>query len=112
MQATPQIRFEDGASYEAFMGVWSRIAGERFLQWLAPPAGLRWADVGCGNGAFTQLLFERCAPAEVCGIDPSPQQLAFARELGNAARRHTSSRAMRWHCRGPTRRSTPRRRRS
>jgi ubiquinone/menaquinone biosynthesis C-methylase UbiE len=80
MQATPQIRFEDGASYEAFMGVWSRIAGERFLQWLAPPAGLRWADVGCGNGAFTQLLFERCAPAEVCGIDPSPQQLAFARE--------------------------------
>lgn len=80
MESPPQIRFEDGASYEAFMGVWSRLAGEKFLQWLAPRAGLRWADVGCGNGAFTELLFDRCAPAEVFGIDPSPQQLAFARE--------------------------------
>ena len=80
MEAPPQIRFEDGASYEAFMGVWSRIAGEQFLHWLAPPAGWRWADVGCGNGAFTELLFERCAPSEVFGIDPSPQQLAFARQ--------------------------------
>ena len=80
MESPPQIRFEDGASYEAFMGVWSRLAGEQFLRWLAPSAGWRWADVGCGNGAFTELLFERCAPAEVLGIDPSPQQLAFARE--------------------------------
>jgi ubiquinone/menaquinone biosynthesis C-methylase UbiE len=80
MEAPPQIRFEDGASYEAFMGVWSRLAGEQFLHWLAPRAGWRWADVGCGNGAFTELLFERCAPTEICGIDPSPQQLAFARE--------------------------------
>ena len=88
MEANPQIRFEDGASYEAFMGVWSRIPGERFLRWLAPSAGWRWADVGCGNGAFTELLFDRCAPAEVCGIDPSPQQLAFARERLAAAPAH------------------------
>ena len=80
MESPPQIRFEDGASYETFMGVWSRLAGEQFLHWLAPPAGWRWADVGCGNGAFTELLFARCAPAEVQGIDPSQQQLAFARE--------------------------------
>ena len=73
------IRFDDGAAYEHFMGVWSRLAGEDFLRWLAPPAGWRWADVGCGNGAFTELLFERCAPAQVEGIDPSPEQLAFAR---------------------------------
>ncbi|HEX6094163.1 MAG TPA: class I SAM-dependent methyltransferase [Dongiaceae bacterium] len=36
-------------------------------------------DVGCGNGAFTELLVERCAPAEVQGIDPSEGQLAYAR---------------------------------
>ena len=76
----PQIRFEDGAAYEGFMGTWSRLAGEEFLRWLAPPSGGRWADVGCGNGAFTELLFERCAPAHVEGIDPSEGQLAFARE--------------------------------
>src|SRR5262249_30620090 len=33
----------------------------------------------CGNGAFTELLVERCAPLEVQGIDPSEGQLAFAR---------------------------------
>jgi SAM-dependent methyltransferase len=61
------------------MGVWSRLAGEVFLGWLAPPSGLRWIDVGCGNGAFTEVLIRRCAPAEVQGVDPSPQQIAFAR---------------------------------
>jgi SAM-dependent methyltransferase len=73
------IRFDDGAAYEQMMGIWSRLAGEIFLQWLAPPPKLRWIDVGCGNGAFTELLVERCAPAEVQGIDPSEAQLAFAR---------------------------------
>jgi len=50
-----------------------------FLDWLAPKPGLRWLDVGCGNGAFTEMLVDRCAPATVQGIDPSEGQLAFAR---------------------------------
>jgi ubiquinone/menaquinone biosynthesis C-methylase UbiE len=77
--AEQTIRFNDGAAYEQMMGIWSRFVGEIFLDWLAPPSGLRWIDVGCGNGAFTQLLVERCAPLEVQGIDPSEGQLAFAR---------------------------------
>lgn len=77
--AQQEIRFDDGASYEQMMGVWSRLAGEVFLEWLAPPAGLRWIDIGCGNGAFTNLLVERCAPADIVGLDPSEGQLAFAR---------------------------------
>jgi SAM-dependent methyltransferase len=78
--AEPEIRFNDGAGYERMMGVWSRLAGTIFLDWLAPPPGLRWIDVGCGNGAFTELLVERCAPAAVHGIDPSEGQLAYASE--------------------------------
>jgi len=78
------IRFIDGAGYEQMMGIWSRSAGEVFLDWLAPSKGLRWADIGCGNGAFTELVVERCAPAHVVGVDPSPQQLAYARQ------RHTA----------------------
>src|SRR5580698_4327539 len=74
-----QIRFDDGAGYERMMGVWSRLAGEVFLDWVAPTSGLRWVDIGCGNGAFTELLVDRCAPAEVQGIDPSEAQLSFAR---------------------------------
>jgi ubiquinone/menaquinone biosynthesis C-methylase UbiE len=77
--AQPQIRFDDGAAYERMMGAWSRLAGEIFLEWLAPRFGLKWIDVGCGNGAFTELLVERCAPAEVQGIDPSEGQLTYAR---------------------------------
>ncbi len=76
---TEQIRFNDGAAYERYMGEWSRLAGETFLDWLAPKSGLRWLDVGCGNGAFTEMLVERCAPVSVHGIDPSEGQLAFAR---------------------------------
>ena len=61
------------------MGKWSQLVGEAFLQWLAPKSGLRWLDVGCGNGAFTEMLVERRAPVSVQGIDPSEAQLAFAR---------------------------------
>jgi SAM-dependent methyltransferase len=78
MAATP-IRFNDGGAYERGMGRWSRLAGEVFLDWLAPPTGVRWIDIGCGSGAFTELLYARCAPVEVQGIDPSDAQLAFAR---------------------------------
>jgi SAM-dependent methyltransferase len=77
--ATNQIRFEDGAAYERYMGKWSQLAGEAFLGWLAPPSGLRWLDVGCGSGAFTEMVVERCAPLSVEGIDPSEAQLAYAR---------------------------------
>ncbi len=76
---TSQIRFDDGAAYERYMGVWSQLAGRAFLEWLAPSAGLRWLDVGCGNGAFTELLIAHAAPASVDGMDPSEAQLAYAR---------------------------------
>ncbi|MGB4343646.1 MAG: class I SAM-dependent methyltransferase [Moraxellaceae bacterium] len=84
---TPQIRFDDGAAYERFMGIWSQTVGTAFLDWLAPPAGGQWLDVGCGNGAFTEMLIAQCAPDEVDGLDPSEGQLAYARTrtaLGNA----------------------------
>lgn len=77
--AQNEIRFDDGEAYERYMGKWSQLAGEQFLKWLAPKSGLRWLDVGCGNGAFTEMLAERHAPSEIHGIDPSVQQLAYAR---------------------------------
>jgi ubiquinone/menaquinone biosynthesis C-methylase UbiE len=84
--AEPQIRFDDGAAYERYMGDWSRPVGSVFLDWLAAPSGLKWIDVGCGNGAFTELLVERCAPTLVHGIDPSEAQIDFARKRPAARR--------------------------
>jgi SAM-dependent methyltransferase len=76
--------FTDGEAYERLMGRWSRLVGESFLDWLDAPKGLRWLDVGCGNGAFTEELIARCAPAAVTAIDPSEDQLAYARTRAGA----------------------------
>jgi len=73
------IRFDDGAGYEQMMGRWSLLVGAQFIDWLAVPAGGRWLDVGCGNGAFTEMMVQRCQPADVQAFDPSPGQLAYAR---------------------------------
>jgi ubiquinone/menaquinone biosynthesis C-methylase UbiE len=73
------IQFTDGEAYDRAMGPWSQLVGELFLEWLAPRPGLRWIDIGCGNGAFTESLIQHCAPTEVQGIDPSEAQIAFAR---------------------------------
>ena len=78
--STQDIRFNDGAAYERFMGRWSQPVGEQFLDWLAVEPGLAWLDVGCGNGAFTDILVRRMSPRAVAGLDPSPAQLSFARE--------------------------------
>ena len=75
---TNEIRFRDGAAYERYMGVWSQLAGEVFLDWLAPAPQQQWLDVGCGNGAFTEMISERSAPASLHGVDPSREQLAYA----------------------------------
>ena len=73
------IRFDDGAAYERYMGVWSQLAGDVFLDWLAPEPGLRWLDVGCGTGAFTETVVARCSPSLIEGVDPAEGQIAFAR---------------------------------
>lgn len=79
--AEVKITFDASDDYERFMGRWSRAIGEQFLAWLAPPAGARWLDIGCGTGAFSELILRRCAPGAVVGIDPSPAQIDYARKL-------------------------------
>ncbi len=79
------IRFDDGDAYEHGMGVYSRLVGTEFLEWVAAPPGLRWVDIGCGNGAFTELVMQRAAPVEVQALDPSEGQLLFARRRVGAA---------------------------
>lgn len=70
--------FNDGDAYERLMGHWSREAGSIFIDWLSPSNGLKWLDVGCGTGAFTDLVCERCTPSRICAIDPSKEQIDYA----------------------------------
>ncbi len=54
------------------------------LDWLAPQAGERILDLGCGDGALTERLV--AAGAEVTGTDFSPDMVAGARARGLDAR--------------------------
>jgi ubiquinone/menaquinone biosynthesis C-methylase UbiE len=73
------VYFDDAAAYEAFMGRWSRSAGQVFLDWIAPPKNARWLDVGCGTGIFTQLIVNTASPAAVSAVDPTQVQIDRAR---------------------------------
>lgn len=79
--AEVQVIFDAADDYERYMGRWSRAIGEEFLSWLAPPPDSRWLDIGCGTGAFSELILRRCAPKAVVGIDPSPPQIEYARKF-------------------------------
>jgi SAM-dependent methyltransferase len=58
-----------------------------FLVWLDQPAGKRWLDVGCGTGALTAAIVDRCSPGSVVGVEPSEGFLEqAARNLAGAAR--------------------------
>ena len=71
--------FNDGDAYEKSMGTWSRLVGDVFIKWLTAENELDWLDVGCGNGAFSELIVRSCSPKTVHAIDPSTEQIDFAR---------------------------------
>jgi trans-aconitate methyltransferase len=86
--------WNSGTPYERYVGRWSRRVAPHFLAWLDIPAGRRWVDVGCGTGALSATILERCAPARLVGVEPSrgfldtaKQRLAGRMEFhdGNAA---------------------------
>jgi SAM-dependent methyltransferase len=74
-----------GDAYEAYMGRWSRGLAREFVAWLKPGPALHWLEVGCGTGALTAAICERCTPASVMACDPSAAFVAHARAaIGDA----------------------------
>ena len=76
--------FTDGEAYDRAMGRMSRIAGEKFLDWLSLPDGLQWLDIGCGTGSFSELILARNAPGAIVAIDPSEEQIAYTKTKPSA----------------------------
>jgi SAM-dependent methyltransferase len=59
--------------------------GEAVIDRLAPSAGQRVVDVGCGTGATTIRLASLVTPGSVTGVDLSVPMLTFARSRADAA---------------------------
>jgi len=70
--------FDRAASYEPYVGRWSRLLGPVFLEWLAVAPGGRWLDVGCGTGVLTEAILAGAQPVSVAGIDLSEEFIRHA----------------------------------
>jgi SAM-dependent methyltransferase len=79
-EASRHDAWQAGDSYDRYMGRWSRRIAPRFLDWIAVPQGADWLEVGCGTGALSAAILERCYPKSLVGIDPSEGFLAQARD--------------------------------
>ena len=76
----PQVpdTFANGKAYEPYVGRWSRLVAELFLDWLSVPVSGDWLDVGCGTGALSQAILRRAQPKTVMGLDRSSGFVSFA----------------------------------
>ena len=69
-----------GATYEDFMGRWSRLLAPRFVSWLPVGPTANWLDVGCGTGALADAICVGADPASVVACDPSEPFIEYARQ--------------------------------
>ena len=72
--------WESGDPYERFMGRWSRVVGDKFIDWLEAPLDLKWLDVGCGTGALSEAILARQRPHTLYSIDQSMEFVRSAQE--------------------------------
>lgn len=70
--------FGESASYEKFMGRWSRQLAPLLVQFAGVRAGDAVLDVGSGTGSLAAAVREAAPSARVVGIDPSAAYVAYA----------------------------------
>ncbi len=68
------------AAYDEFMGRWSAPLAAQFVDTAGVRPEWRVLDVGCGPGALTAVLVERCGASAVSAVDPSESFVAATRE--------------------------------
>src|SRR5262245_61616931 len=69
-----------GATYEPYVGRWSRLVARAFVPWLAVPPREPLARCRLWAGALSQTRLQTAAPRVVTGIDRSAAYVTFARE--------------------------------
>jgi SAM-dependent methyltransferase len=78
--------WQSGDPYEYYMGRWSSLVATSFIDWLSPPTGLKWLDIGCGSGVLSEAVINKYKSAQVTAIDQSEAFVNTAqRRLGSHA---------------------------
>jgi len=72
--------WESSSPYELFMGRWSRLAAELFIEQFDWQRQQDWLDVGCGTGAMSRVVLERCEAKNLIGVDPSAEFVGHAQK--------------------------------
>src|SRR5512142_1187016 len=72
-------RFSNAQAYEYYMGRWSRVLAEKFLDFVGIRDGERVLDIGCGTGALARSLAARTLRSEIVGVDPIVPFVDYAR---------------------------------
>ncbi|HYL46253.1 MAG TPA: class I SAM-dependent methyltransferase, partial [Candidatus Limnocylindrales bacterium] len=73
-------QWTSGEAYDIWMGHWSALLAQEFLNWLRLPAAQRVLDVCCGSGILSLAIAQRHSPERVAAFDRSAAQIAHARE--------------------------------
>ncbi len=72
--------FGDAASYDRFMGRWSRMLAPAFVEFASPETAETALDIGCGTGALVDALAVRLPGCRITGIDLSTSLVDWCRE--------------------------------
>jgi ubiquinone/menaquinone biosynthesis C-methylase UbiE len=78
--------YNNPASYNEFMGRWSRRLAPRFAAFAGISAAKHVLDVGCGTGILSQALLDLTPGIKVVGIDPAASYVEYARQSVPSAR--------------------------
>jgi len=71
--------WNEGTTYERFMGRWSRLLAKDFVTWLDAPVSGNWLDVGTGTGAMVDAICDHGRPKSVLACDPETAFIDIAR---------------------------------
>jgi SAM-dependent methyltransferase len=86
----PADSWQSGYAYEQYMGRWSQLIAQEFLDWLPVAEGKNWLEAGCGTAVLSQTILHNKRPNAIFAIDASPSFIAFAQKTNKDPRLHFS----------------------